>query len=97
MCLRNAELSSYQVRRIEVKPVSPRYQNNLVYHSIPSLNSCSRAPDMVKIILTGYASLDGGMKALSLGVAAYLVKPVKPQELLSVLESKLVAQKTLTK
>jgi DNA-binding NtrC family response regulator len=54
-------------------------------------------PDMVKIILTGYASLDGGMKALSLGAAAYLVKPVKPQELLSVLESKLVAQKTLTK
>jgi ActR/RegA family two-component response regulator len=52
---------------------------------------------MVKIILTGYASLDGGMKALSLGAAAYLVKPVKPQELLSVLESKLVAQKTLTK
>jgi len=43
MCLRNAELSFYQVRRIEVKPVSPRYQNNLVYHSIPSLNSCSRA------------------------------------------------------
>jgi two-component system NtrC family response regulator len=54
-------------------------------------------PDMVKIILTGYASLDGGMKALSLGAAAYLVKPVKPQELLRVLESKLAAQKTLPK
>jgi two-component system response regulator HydG len=51
-------------------------------------------PDMVKIVLTGYASLDGGMKALSLGAAAYLVKPVKPQELLRVLDSKLVTQKT---
>ena len=36
----------------------------------------------VKIMITGFPSLETGVKALDEGADAYLVKPVKPQELL---------------
>ena len=45
-------------------------------------------PSMVKIILTGFASMDNGIKALNSGADAYLVKPVEPTELLKVLKEK---------
>jgi DNA-binding response OmpR family regulator len=43
----------------------------------------------VKIMITGFPSLETGVKALDEGADAYLVKPVKPQELLALLEEKL--------
>jgi DNA-binding NtrC family response regulator len=45
-------------------------------------------PNMVKIILTGFASMDNGIKALSSGADAYLVKPVEPTELLRIIKEK---------
>ena len=42
----------------------------------------------VKIMITGFPSLETGVKALDEGADAYLVKPVKPQELLVLLEEK---------
>jgi DNA-binding response OmpR family regulator len=42
----------------------------------------------VKIMITGFPSLETGVKALDEGADAYLVKPVKPQELLALLEEK---------
>ena len=45
--------------------------------------------DTVKIMITGFPSLETGIKALDEGADAYLVKPVKPQELLLLLEEKL--------
>jgi two-component system response regulator HydG len=45
-------------------------------------------PYMIKIILTGFASMDNGIKALNLGADAYLVKPVEPTELLKILREK---------
>ena len=45
--------------------------------------------DTVKIMITGFPSLETGVKALDEGADAYLVKPVKPQELLLLLEEKL--------
>lgn len=41
------------------------------------------------IMITGFPSLETGVKALDEGADAYLVKPVKPQELLVLLEEKL--------
>jgi DNA-binding response OmpR family regulator len=38
---------------------------------------------------TGFPSLETGVKALDEGADAYLVKPVKPQELLVLLDEKL--------
>ena len=43
----------------------------------------------VKIMITGFPSLETGVKALDEGADAYLVKPVKPQELLMLLEEKM--------
>lgn len=46
----------------------------------------------VKIMITGFPSLETGVKALDEGADAYLVKPVKPQELLVLLDEKLKKQ-----
>jgi len=43
----------------------------------------------IKIMITGFPSLETGVKALDEGADAYLVKPVKPQELLILIEEKL--------
>lgn len=48
-------------------------------------------PDTEIIILTGYAEFDYAQKGLKLGVAEYLTKPVKPQEILRAMDS--VAEK----
>jgi DNA-binding NtrC family response regulator len=49
-------------------------------------------PRMVKIMLTGYPDLDNSIKSLNGGADAYLVKPVQPKELLTVIERKLKNQ-----
>jgi DNA-binding response OmpR family regulator len=43
----------------------------------------------IKIMITGFPSLESGVKALDGGADAYLVKPVKPEELLMLIEEKL--------
>jgi two-component system response regulator HydG len=43
----------------------------------------------IKIMITGFPSLESGVKALDEGADAYLVKPVKPEELLMLIEEKL--------
>jgi CheY-like chemotaxis protein len=43
----------------------------------------------IKILITGFPSVESGVKALDEGADAYLVKPVKPEELLMLLEEKL--------
>jgi len=49
-------------------------------------------PQMMKVMLTGYPSLDNAVQALNLGADAYLMKPVNPEELLKVVEEKLREQ-----
>jgi DNA-binding response OmpR family regulator len=48
----------------------------------------------IKIMITGFPSLETGVKALDEGADAYLVKPVKPEELLILLEEKLKNRET---
>jgi len=45
-------------------------------------------PNAIKIMITGFPSLETGIKALDEGADAYLVKPVKPEELLGLIEEK---------
>jgi DNA-binding response OmpR family regulator len=45
--------------------------------------------DAVKIMITGFPSLETGVRALDEGADAYLVKPVKSEELLELIEEKL--------
>ena len=48
--------------------------------------------DCIKIMITGFPSLENGVKALDEGADAYLVKPVKPEELLTLIEEKFRAK-----
>lgn len=49
-------------------------------------------PKMVKIMITGYPSLEKAVEALNLGAEAYITNPVKPQKLLALIEEKLEKQ-----
>ena len=40
-------------------------------------------------MITGFPSLDLGVKALDMGIDAYVVKPVSPSDLLSLISEKL--------
>lgn len=45
--------------------------------------------DTIKIMITGFPSLENGVKALDEGADAYLVKPVKPEDLLMLIKEKM--------
>ncbi len=49
-------------------------------------------PKMMKIMITGYPSQENAVEALNLGADAYVIKPVKPEELLTLIEEKLQEQ-----
>jgi len=49
-------------------------------------------PKMIKIMITGYPSLENAVEALNLGADAYIIKPVKPERLLALIEEKLEKQ-----
>ena len=49
-------------------------------------------PKMIKIMVTGYPSLENAMEALNQGADAYVTKPVKPAKLLALIEEKLEKQ-----
>jgi DNA-binding NtrC family response regulator len=46
-------------------------------------------PKMMKIMITGYPSLENAVKALNLGADAYVIKPINPEELLKTVKEKL--------
>ncbi len=50
-------------------------------------------PKMVKIILTGYPTLENAIKATNNGVDAYLIKPVNADELLKLIKKHLDKQR----
>ena len=47
------------------------------------------SPKMVKIIVTGHATLENAVESLNLGADAYLMKPVEAEKLLRTVEEKL--------
>jgi len=49
-------------------------------------------PEMIKIILTGYPSLQNAIDAVNKGAHGYLVKPIKMDELLRTVEQNLKKQ-----
>jgi len=50
------------------------------------------APEMKKIIVTGYSSRENAIESLNLGANGYLEKPVTPGKLLEYIEKKLAEQ-----
>jgi len=55
----------------------------------------ANAPDTVKIIVTGFSSDEVGKKAADYGADDFLVKPVKPEELLAAVKDRLEAQQRI--
>lgn len=51
-----------------------------------------RHPQMMKIMVTGYPSIENAVKALNRGADAYVIKPIKPPKLLALMEEKLEEQ-----
>ena len=49
-------------------------------------------PKMMKIMVTGYPSLENAVEAVNLGADAYIIKPVKPEKLLALVKEKLKEQ-----
>lgn len=54
-------------------------------------------PQMMKIMVTGYPSIENAVKALNQGADAYVIKPVKPPKLLALIEEKLEEQSQVEK
>jgi len=48
-----------------------------------------KSPRMVKIMVTGYPSLENAVESLKRGADTYIMKPVNPQRLLIIVEEKL--------
>ena len=49
-------------------------------------------PNTIKIMVTGYPSLENSIEALNFGADAYVTKPVKPAKLLTLIKEKLEKQ-----
>jgi DNA-binding response OmpR family regulator len=49
-------------------------------------------PEIIKIIVTGHASLDNSIEAANKGVDGYVVKPFDPKKLIALIEEKLSKQ-----
>ena len=49
-------------------------------------------PKMVKIMVTGYPSRENAMEALNQGADAYIIKPVKQEKLIALIEERLQKQ-----
>lgn len=54
-------------------------------------------PKMMKIMITGYPSLENAVEALNQGADAYIIKPVKPDKLLALIQEKLKEQRQTAK
>jgi len=51
-----------------------------------------RNSGMVKIIITGFSTVENGVKAADCGADDYLVKPIEPRELLSAIKERLAVK-----
>ena len=49
-------------------------------------------PNMMKVMVTGYPSMENAVESVNLKADAFLIKPVNPEELLKVVEEKLREQ-----
>ncbi len=72
------------------------YNLALIDVRLPDMDGTDLLPKMqktmhetIKIMITGFPSLENGVKAIDEGADAYLVKPVKPEDLLMLIKEKL--------
>jgi DNA-binding response OmpR family regulator len=54
----------------------------------------TKTPETIKIIVTGFSSDEVGKKAADYGADDFLVKPVKPEELIATVRERLVSKQS---
>ena len=104
------EQSGYEVdtaetgREAEEKAKDKVYNLALLDIKLPDMEGTQlltklheKTPKMMKIMVTGYPSLENAMEALNQGADAYVTKPVKPAKLLALIKEKLQEQKQAEK
>ncbi|MEM2259946.1 MAG: response regulator [Candidatus Methanomethylicaceae archaeon] len=91
--------SGYEVDAVETATEAIKKSEENVYHIafidivLPDMNGIEvlkklkdRIPKTRKVIITGYATLENAVEALNLGANAYLIKPVKPEDIIKITE-----------
>jgi len=79
--LEKAQAKRYDVALIDIK--LPDMEGTDLLLKLP------KKSEMVKIIITGFSTMENGVKAADCGADDFLVKPVKPQELLNAIKERL--------
>jgi DNA-binding response OmpR family regulator len=79
--LEKAQGKRYDVALIDIK--LPDMEGTDLLLKLP------KKSEMVKIIITGFSTMKNGVKAADCGADDFLVKPVKPQELLNAIKERL--------
>ncbi|MDH5806814.1 MAG: response regulator [Candidatus Methanomethylicaceae archaeon] len=91
--------SGYEVDAVETATEAIKKSEENAYHIafidivLPDMNGIEvlkklkdRIPKTRKVIITGYATLENAVEALNLGANAYLIKPVKPEDIIKITE-----------
>jgi two-component system nitrogen regulation response regulator NtrX len=104
------ELRGYRVQTAESgKEALEKFKNNtcnlaLLDIKLPDMEGTELLaemhkikPHIMKIMVTGYASLDNAILSLNSGADAYIMKPVMPEKLIAVIEDKLREQEEVEK
>ena len=80
------------------------YQAALISFVLPDMNGIDllifttrSMPNAAKIVTTGFPNLRDGIKFIEAGADAYFSKPVKPEELVFVVEEKLASPRKVSK
>ena len=86
------------------KMTSKTYDASLISFVLPDMNgidllifTTKSMPNAAKIITTGFPTLRDGIKFIEAGADAYFSKPVKPEELVLVVEEKLALPRKVNK
>lgn len=87
-----AETGQEAVEKLQAR----KYDMALIDMKLPDTNGANLItkiqatdPSMIKIAITGFPSLEDATKVIDQGAAAYLVKPVKSEELIRIITEKL--------
>ncbi len=87
-----AKTGQEALRKLDIRPYAAAVMDVRLQdmNGLDLLNRAQAiAPDMTKIILTGYPSEEDRVKALEQGANFYLVKPVRSERLIEIIESTL--------
>lgn len=83
--IKKAETTAFNVALLDIR--LPDIEGTKLLKLLPKTT-----PKMIKIMVTGYPELRNAVEALNDGADAYLMKPVRPEDLLITIRAKLEEQ-----